>query len=161
MIYDVIDVVPEKMRSMILELNCQEQHGSSPLIISYLNLAEFGRTGPYLENTCVFCFLWNNIELRPPINRKGRTVFVPIVSILNAIKDFSLKDRPVILKRFVKEIHLPKRLVSDLKGFLMTVAYNTAVALRIPCLFKNKLVFKCYRGRRFIFTRHVTVLLKV
>ena len=26
----------------------------------------------------------------------------------------------------------------------MTVAYNTAVALRIPCLFKNKLVFKCY-----------------
>jgi len=26
----------------------------------------------------------------------------------------------------------------------MTVAYNTAVALSIPCLFKNKLVFKCY-----------------
>ena len=160
MIYDVIDVVPEKMHSMILELNCQEQHGSSPLIISYLNLAEFGRTGPYLENTCVFCFLWNNIELRPPINRKGRTVFVPIVSILNAIKDFSLKDRPVILKK-VRQRDSFKRLVSDLKGFLMTVAYNTAVALRIPFLFQNKLVFKCYRGKRFIFTRHVTVLLKV
>ena len=26
----------------------------------------------------------------------------------------------------------------------MTVAYNTAVALSIPCLFQNKLVFKCY-----------------
>ena len=125
------------MHSMILELNCQEQHGSSPLKISYLNLAEFGCTGPYLENTCVFCFLWNNIELRPPINRKGRTVFVPIVSILNAIKDFSLKEK-------VRQRDSLKRLVSDLKGFLMTVAYNTAVALSIPCLFQNKLVFKCY-----------------